>query len=205
VGYYDLLKLLKESGCPVCSIIQRSSLHYLNTVFMEQLTDMEFREPLRESLGYCSRHSELVRRVAQKKLPRMGIAIVYKDILEAVESKLKNEPPVPVPSDCPLCSLGSDLEEYAVCLIADHSGDGEFQQRYLASEGVCLPHMRLIVAQLQINCAKFFLPAQRQILERLLSQLNEFIRKHDYRFSGEEISAAEGSSWKRAVHFFVGA
>jgi len=205
VGYYDLLELLKTPGCPVCSIIRRSSLHYLNTMFVQQLNSMEFREPVRESMGYCSKHSELVRGIARRTLPRMGITVVYQEILETAEWKLKHETEVPLPSNCHLCSLESDLEEYAVRLIADHLGDEEFQRRFLASEGVCLPHMRLIGTQLQGSRAKFFLSAERQILDRLLSELHEFVCKHDHRFSRQEFSAAEASSWKRAVHFFVGA
>ena len=204
VGYYDLLKLLEKPGCPVCSISQRSLIQYLNLAFVEQLTVPEFREPLQESLGCCPKHSELVKRTAQKKLPRMGIAVVYEDLLAEVEKRLEKQDGVPIPSNCPLCSIENELEEYAVQLVADYCGDQEFQRHYVASDGVCLPHLGSIAAKLQGDGGKFLFAAQKQILGRLLAQLNEFIRKHDHRYSKEAMTAAEASSWKRAVHFLVG-
>jgi hypothetical protein len=204
VGFYELLKLLEKPGCPVCSIIQRSLHHYLNVVFVEQLTAPEFREPLQESLGYCPRHSETLRRVARKKLPRMGVAVVYEDLLGQVDMRLEKQGVVPIPSNCPLCSIETDLEEYAVHLVADYSDDQEFQRHYLASDGICLPHLQLITAKLEAERAQFLFTAQKQNLDRLLAEVHEFIRKQDHRYSMETMTEAEASSWKRAVQFFVG-
>ena len=204
VGYPELLKLLEKSGCPVCSIIQRSLIQYLNLAFVEQLTAPEFREPLQESLGYCPKHSGLVRRAAQKKLPRMAVAVVYEDLLGQVEMRFEKRDGIPIPSNCPLCSLETEFEEYAVQLVADYCSDQEFQRQYLASDGVCLPHLRLITAKLRGDRGKFLFAAQKQILDRLLAQLHELIRKQDHRFLKEAMSEAEASSWKRAVHFLVG-
>ena len=44
---------------------------------------------------------------------------------------------------------------------------------------------------------------QRACLESLLAELSEFIRKHDYRFTGEGMGA-EGTSWIRAVEMVAG-
>ena len=204
VGYHELLKLLGESGCPVCTIIHRSLLHYLNVVFIEQLTAPEFREPLQDSLGYCPKHSTLVRLAAKKKLPRMGIAVVYEDLLEQVEMRLEKHEGIPIPSTCPLCGIEKNLEEYAVQLIADYCGDEELQQHYLVSDGACLPHLRMMIAKLESEPRKFLFSAEKQILDRLTGNLQEFMRKQDHRYSKDAMTDAEASSWKQAVHFLVG-
>ena len=204
VGYYELLELLEKPGCAACSIIRRSLFYYLRVVFVEQLTVPEFRVPLQESLGYCPKHSELVRRTAQKKLPRMGVAVVYEDLLGQVDKRLGTQDGIPIPLNCPLCSLETELEEYAVQLIADYCGDEEFQRQYLASEGVCLSHFQMITEKVEGDGAEFLFVAQKQIVDRLLVQLHEFIRKQDHRYSKEATTEAEASSSKRTIQFLVG-
>jgi hypothetical protein len=204
VGYYELLKLLQEPRCPVCSIVDRSLRYYLKTVFIEQLTDGEFREPVRESLGYCLQHSELVRELSRKRLPRMGIAIVYEDILSQVQSALHDESVVRQRGDCPLCAIEADVESYGAQLIADYLGDDEFQKAFEESSGVCLPHLRSIGSRVDGEKKRFLFEAERKILDRLDGQLSEFIRKHDYRYTKEKINQQEAASWQRAVRFTVG-
>jgi hypothetical protein len=51
---------------------------------------------------------------------------------------------------------------------------------------------------------KFLFAAEKQILDRLLGNLQEFMRKQDHRYSKEAMTDVEASSWKRAVHFLVG-
>ena len=41
-------------------------------------------------------------------------------------------------------------------------------------------------------------------IAKIQEDLGEFIRKHDYRFQHESIGE-EKESWKRAIHFIVGA
>ncbi len=204
VGYFELLDLLKQPACPVCSIINRSLRHYVGVVFVEQLTDPAFRGPLQESLGYCAKHSEFVFSIARKRLPRMGVAVVYNELLEIVEKKLEAGGEVPIPLDCMMCDIESDLQDYACQLIADHSGDQEFRTQFLSSGGVCIPHMRSIAAKINGDGPRFFFAAQKQILQRERAYLHDFIKKHDYKSSREVISEREGSSWKRAVHLLVG-
>ena len=134
----------------------------------------------------------------------MGVAVVYEDLLAEVEKRLEKQDGVPIPSNCPLCSLEKELEEYAVQLVADYCGDREFQRHYEASGGVCLPHLGSIAAKLQGDGGRFLFAAQKQILDRLLAHLHEFIRKQDHRYSKEATTEAEASSSKRAVHFLVG-
>jgi len=204
VGYYELLKLLREPRCPVCAIVDRSLRYYLKTVFIEQLTDSEFRQPVRDSLGYCPRHSQLVLDLSRKRLPRMGIAIVYEDILALAQAALHDESSVLQRGDCPLCAMEQDIESYGAQLIADYCGDRDFQEAFETSAGVCLPHLQLVDSRLDGDRAKFFRSAEHNILTKLEGHLNEFIRKHDYRFSNEKISQEEAASWQRAVRFTVG-
>lgn len=204
VGYHDLLKVMEKPSCPACFIVRRSLQGYLGVAFIEELTSPEFREPLRASFGYCEEHSDYVKAAARNRLKKMGIAIVYEDVLARVQDFFRRHHAVPLVANCPLCKLQDDVNAYVVRLIADYCGDSEFQKHYAASAGVCLPHYRSIARLLTGDAREFFLDDHRKKLSALLGHLQEFIRKYDYRFSHEKMTNEETHSWKNAVRFIVG-
>ena len=51
--------------------------------------------------------------------------------------------------------------------------------------------------------ARVFIESERRSLDNLLDELDEFIRKQDYRFADEKIGA-EGDSWMRAIRMIAG-
>ncbi|MCU0520401.1 MAG: DUF6062 family protein [Anaerolineae bacterium] len=65
--------------------------------------------------------------------------------------------------------------------------------------GLCWPHFRTAIEQRPSEPRLRALAAvQRDATERLLVDLEEFIRKHDYRFQ-DEAMATEGDAWLRTV------
>jgi len=203
VGYQDLLKLLEKPECPACFIVRRSLQGFLSVAFMEELTVPEFREPLRASFGCCKQHSEYVRVALRNRLRKMGIAIVYEDLLALVQANMQAKNGLPIVSGCPLCRLQEDVEAYAVQVIADYCNGAEFQNHYEASSGVCLPHLRKVLRLLQGDARKFFIESHLTKLETQLGHLQEFIRKHDYRFTHEKMTEEEKTSPRSAVRFVV--
>ena len=70
---------------------------------------------------------------------------------------------------------------------------------YEASDGLCLPHFRDVLAQPAPGPAPALLvAAQRAIWSRLDGELEEFLRKSDYRFQKEPFGA-ERDSRQRAI------
>lgn len=204
VGYQDLLKVMEKQACPACFVVRRSLQGFLGVAFIEELTTPEFREPLRASFGYCAEHSAYVRVAARNRLKKIGIAIVYEDVFACVGDFFRTRHAVPRVTGCPLCKLHKELEEYVVQLIADYCGDAEFQEHYVASVGVCLPHFRSIVHMLEGDARKFLVEDHLKKLNTQLSALQDFIRKHDYRFAHEKMTDEETHSWRNAVLFVVG-
>ena len=63
-----------------------------------------------------------------------------------------------------------------------------------ASDGLCLPHLKLAFeAMRDIEASNTLLSIHREKLESLRGELDEFIRKNDYRFA-EEGFGAEGDA-----------
>jgi hypothetical protein len=203
VGYVELLKILTKSECAACFIIHRSIRHYISLVFLEELTVPEFRMPLRESLGYCRRHSKFVVPLISN-IRKMGVAIVYEDLLSIVEGRIEETHSTPVMSRCPLCTIEAEIDAYTIQLIADYCGDSEFQERFQASPGLCLTHLRAILAKLDGSAREFVISMHRKHVADMLHQVEQFIRKHDYRFSKERISDEELDAWKKAIRFVTG-
>jgi hypothetical protein len=52
--------------------------------------------------------------------------------------------------------------------------------------------------------AEMLIQAEMTALDAVVGHLDEFIRKHDYRFNKETMTAEEGRSWSRAIEMLVG-
>ena len=73
-----------------------------------------------------------------------------------------------------------------------------------ASDGLCLPHLRRALELVRTESAfESLLAVTRERLLELQSELDEFIRKHDYRFQSEGFDS-EGDSWLRAIGIICG-
>ncbi len=204
VGYNELLKILEMKDCPVCFMIRRSIRYTLSVEFIEELTVPEFREPVRASLGFCKEHSEYVRRAARNNLQAMGIAIVYEDLLHIHQEAFNEGRIISASERCPLCSLQQDIESYALQLVADYCDDQEFQQHYERAGGVCLPHLQEILLMTQGTAHEFLVQSHVGKIQQMTEELDEFIRKHDYRFKDEAMTEGESHSWQYAVRFVTG-
>jgi len=75
---------------------------------------------------------------------------------------------------------------------------------FQVSAGLCLPHLRRAF-QLARDEATFetLVTLTRDRLTALRAELDEFIRKNDYRFRDEGFGP-EGDSWRRAIAQIVG-
>jgi hypothetical protein len=110
---------------------------------------------------------------------------------------------------CPACE---DLSRYERSLLwglqrflSPTRGDETIRRMYQGSDALCLPHLRLALEEVEEEAsAVLLLQVQEQALARLSGNLKEYLRKHDYRYSHEPMSEAEGNSYLRATALFVG-
>jgi hypothetical protein len=106
---------------------------------------------------------------------------------------------------CPACQVLAESEEMLVQTLLATLPQPAFREAYMASAGVCLPHLRQALGQVEDE-PTFTVLRDVAIAgeERLLAQLRDIIRKHDYRFRGEPVGAERGAA-ERAVHHVIGA
>jgi Family of unknown function (DUF6062) len=213
--YFAVLGALVKHGCPVCRIIEEASASYLDTLFYEQVTDVAVRRKLRRARGLCNWHSWWAGKITSAAL---GVAIIAKDLLEEECARLAELEPRPLwrrladlahtqplrraplaylrewrqRAICPVCQVAVEHEQHALETMLNFFDEQEFARRFEASEHAP-SHPKLA----------HFITVQRGKYTRLVSELEEFCRKHDYRFA-RETWGAESDAWQRAIEILTG-
>jgi hypothetical protein len=83
-------------------------------------------------------------------------------------------------------------------------GESDFAEAFARSTGLCLPHLygALAIGHDHPNLP-ILLVAHEQRWQGLMGDLEEFVRKFDYRYANEAMGD-EKKSWRRALETFVG-
>jgi Family of unknown function (DUF6062) len=225
--YFALLEALADSGCAVCRIMEEASASYLDTLFYEQVTDVGVRRKLRQARGLCNWHGWRVKNIPTAAL---GVAIIAQDLLEEECARLAElqrrpfwrrlgghvpaqlSPPLLLAylrgwlqrSICPACQAVSEHEQHALQTMLNFLDEEVFARRFETSFGVCLPHTaRAAECHPSHPNLVALIEVQRGKHARLVAELEEFSRKHDYRFS-REAWGMESDAWLRAIEALAG-
>ena len=212
--YYKMLEAFRE-GCPLCVLMRYSVAAFLENFLYECVNDPSVRKKLHTGLGFCPRHSWQLRKFGDG----FGQAIIYADLLELAGGRLggranakrsKRGAPSKCVTDrsaggqCMVCKLEREAEERYLATFLDGSNEPELRDAYQKGPGLCVPH---IVAALQ-RCnddmpIEWIMRIESQKIKDLISELKEYLRKHDYRFSHEPFGRERGS-WIRAIEKLKG-
>ena len=217
--YQILLEACKQEGCLICHLVQETTSRYLDSWGYDLFTDVEVRQELRRSQGFCNMHTW--------HLAHMGatlqLAQAYRDIITDTSEQLQGstgataasgglfrcffEGTVNKREQCPACRQKELAEIRYINTLRKVLFDADFYQQFSASDGLCLEHFRLSSELKMSDTPGDWLSLLRQAqlvcLQRLDEQLGEMIRKHDYHFK-DEPRGPEMVSWKRAAGIVAG-
>jgi hypothetical protein len=174
------------------------------------MLDPGVRQKLVASLGFCYDHTW--QSITLKLSDALGHAILYQDLVkDAMKTIAENENVTggqlaralnPVAA-CPACRI----EEVTLKLVIDSMvialRDQDFIAEFKQSSGLCIPHLKRLLPNLDMKRQVAVLGHQRTCMENLKGELAEFIRKSDYRFR-DEVIGKEGDSYKRAADMIKG-
>ena len=90
-------------------------------------------------------------------------------------------------------------------ILLKHLDDPAIERAYVAAGGLCLPHFRIALSHAGGGASRTLAQWQAATWRQLRGELDELIRKHDYRFADEKVTEAEADAWQRAVAALVGA
>ena len=192
----DLLDRLRPRGeCPACRVRASAVERHLGTL-LAHLAEPELRDRFLVSPGLCLPHlrqalptapdadrADTLRRPTLAQQPPLLEG-------EGAGRPLSQREVEPQASDCPACRAQGEAELAAA--------------RERPGAGLCLPHFALAWSQAAGAVRERQREAQVEFYRAVRAELDEYIRKHDYRFSHESL-AAEADSPRRAVAAVVGA
>jgi hypothetical protein len=229
ITFYDLRDACALEGCPVCTLLSQMAYRYLDNLFYERVNDVHTRVGLYQSLGFCPPHARLATRIHDSE---SGIAIIYEDLLHVCQKRLQSIHQVaclPKPARgwldrwrakitgraqltgilrttalCPVCDHVLFFEKVYLRELLDFFTDGELRGAFDCSSGLCLPHVdRTIEVFPEHEHLPWLLEIQVKKIENLRGELQEYLRKLDYRYAHEP-KGAEATAWCRAVEMMVG-
>ncbi len=216
--YFELRDALTEGGCPLCRLGRRAATRTIEMLNYEGVNDPALRRKLAASHGLCHRHAW--EWAAMRGSP-LGIAIVYqnliKNLIEVLSGPTGTSPKAPsgrafregtatslgAGGRCPACHAEAEAERRHGLTLLAHLEESALADAYVRAGGLCLPHLRIVLALANPAQARTVQERQLAIYRALHEQLGEFIRKHDHRFRHEPFGE-EKDAWRRAVAVLAG-
>ena len=228
---YKLVEACRESGCPVCRLEQNAVERYLDSQFYENVNSPKWRDRLRGSLGFCREHAWLA--VDKRLGDPLGFSIIYRDLVNSVLRRFETgERPAraargwtallrQLPEEartriagalaaitprkhCPVCEHRDESTRNTLTVLLEELKEPEMVAALTSSHGLCLPHLSQALEHVQdVSVCETLLGIQREKLQGLRQELDEFIRKNDYQFAAEGFGS-ERDAWLRALAMVVG-
>jgi hypothetical protein len=217
-----LIEALDRPGCPVCRLVAEAVDAYLGAVCYEQVNDLDVREQLRAAGGFCRAHAY---RFLHQRHGKLASAIVYRDVLAnaarrierggtggrrgsgsllsgLLGSKGARRSAADGARRCLACQARDEAEERYLGSLRSRVVDPAVQERYRAADGLCVPHLDRAL-EADDEGARILAASAVAAIGTLVEELDEFIRKHDYRFRPEVWEGGEDTP-ERAIERAVG-
>jgi hypothetical protein len=226
LSYYDLIEMFPQPGCVICNLLLKAADQFLDNLLYERVLEQETHTAMRRRRGLCSTHSQ---RAIEFKGSSVSLAILYKTVLDEILTEIKQTSAEPIPKKSglgqlfstakDLFSLAARLEPKGRCVACDavdeserryvhalnhHIGDARMRAAYQGSNGLCVPHFRMVIREANDPIlAREIISIQQSMWAQLKDELQEFIDKSDYR-RGREVAGSEAGSWLRAAMSMAG-
>jgi len=199
---HHLSRALGEAGCPICRLVRESEERWIWTLLYEFTGDPEIHALLARSLGLCAPHADLMRKVVEGRrlMTPSGVARLYETVVKTLTRELQrgltrggaNK------TECPLCVYAKGTAERQVYFLARLLPAQEWKKEYKASDGLCWPHARQVLAHAPREVQEWLTQDLAGRLERLHRNLSELQRKQRYDVP-EPATPEEVDSWREAL------
>jgi hypothetical protein len=215
----ELREAMSEWGCPLCRLAERAERTFIDSLNYERVLDLKTRDALKASRGLCPPHSRQWQELGGSAL---SVAIVYRisvlDLLRDTEAvsqaggflrrgkdAAQLADTLQAHGSCLVCEIGAGTAQRFADLLLKDMAMQDVQQGLRDCGGLCLPHLRETLQRPGAGRVyKLLIEVHREAWGTLMGELDEFIRKNDYRFRHEPLTDAEADSWIRALDVIVG-
>lgn len=108
--------------------------------------------------------------------------------------------------ECPFCRTRSNVEQRVILTLVQQLQSEEMRLLLSQSTGLCLVHLAQARQQAEIaapTVSAHIVACQLTCIRRVMEELRELVRKHDYRFT-DEPRGNEMTSWRRGAELCAG-
>ena len=197
--FFNLFDTLAEKDCAFCRLVAKAGHDSLDALLYENVNDLGTREAMSASRGFCAAHAELATHMSDA----LGVAMLYETLCREAANHVIRELPTGAAQPCPICRAAAGAEERYIAEFCLRIGESDFRERFLASDGFCLPHFQRVITMIpDVATGGIIRTHEAKTLLALADQLRLFVEKHSYK--NESDFAAEASSWLRALEKVAG-
>ena len=197
-------------GCPVCTVVLDSMQRSMDTWQYEGFTDVEHRHELIKSKGFCPLHTWQLAQLNTPFQLAMVYQGVLTDVLSRLnrdynkfastdQSKSRRgfvwkglwgrgrhrKDENSLFERCPLCRIRAGVEQRLIATLLELLHSEEMRALLSRSTGLCLLHFMQTRKRAEMHDPEglnYLLECQCACVQRVLGEVEELIRKHDYRF-----------------------
>src|SRR6266566_2409985 len=216
-----------QEGCPVCTIVLAAMQRAMDSWQYEGFTDAENREEVVRSRGFCPLHTWQLAQLGIPFQLGVVYRDVLSEMLTSLNRGEDGATGAHAPrrrpalsgwwrkwrrrmvvthgetayADCPFCHMRAKVEWRLITILLELLRSQEMQTLLSHSTGLCLPHFaqaRTLAGESGLALLRSLVQCQQSCLQGVLGEVEELVRKHDYRFEGEP-RGNEMTSWRRAA------
>jgi hypothetical protein len=195
--FFALKAAIEKKECPICYLAEQSVKKEIEDLLYEKVNDVGVARKLNESLGFCRNHSRQIAATGEA----LGIAIIYKRLIDRLVKHLKKSLNPMKVKGCPSHMTYAETEKRYLHLLSEHWDD--LKDAFDKGALLCIPHFYKALSEFKRKTeAQELRGFQARNLMALSEELEEFSRKHDYRYR-DEPWGKEKDSWKRALKYII--
>ena len=169
VNWFALERTCEKPGCPVCNIVDERSERYIDNMLFEHVSDRGFRAKYRQAGGFCSRHAANL----ESFRDGLAVAILGVDILSTILPELIKKRAPHFKGGCPACAESARVESEFLGYLGERNEE-EFISLFTASDGLCVPHYRMLV-RMSRKLPRWLTDFQQNKFETLLERSKRFV------------------------------
>lgn len=223
---------LTQEGCPICTIILEAMQRSMDSWQYEGFTDAENRQEVVRSRGFCPLHTWQLAQLNIPFQLGIVYRDILADILtsfnhdqNAATGTCGSRTRSPLAlwwgkwrrkttaanveeahAQCPFCRIRANVEWRLITTLLELLRSEEMQMLLRQSTGLCLLHFeqtRTLAGETDPQLLRSLVQCQQTCLQGVLGEVQELVRKHDYRFEAEP-RGNEMTSWRRAAELCAG-
>jgi hypothetical protein len=216
----EAVRTAARGQCPLCTVLEDQERARVHWLAYEGLSDIGLRKRLARAKGLCRAHFRLLYGVVTTQTYNVsGVADVMRDLLQADREALtralaetrrgrrarKALAVLRSRARCPLCEAATESAESKVDTLLEELTNDSFLDEYVSSPGLlCRPHLLLALTKDPAEAIVGpLLEKHLRVLDADARELDEYLRKKDYRFS-DEPKGAEQQAPLRSIETYVG-